>query len=158
MSLSKANAKTAERVSLQSKYAVQRSVSHSKVKDDGVQLYWKIKHTTENKDAPRITHIAWSNKNIAHWKMTWCFLMKSGCMGIPKLWRLYLLNVSWGVMGHPQAWAFVHSSSYCITLLSLHLKTCFIQNSNTILISSISILKIIDQLWFSLTCKGKHPR
>ena len=108
---------------------------------------------TKNKDAPRTAHNIWSNKNIVYWEVTWCFLMKWWCMGIPKLWRLYLLNVSWGVMGHPQAWAFVHSSSYCITLLSLHLKTCFIQNSNTILIRSISIIKIIDKLLFNLTYK-----
>ena len=52
----KQNAVTAERVPLQSKYAVQRSVSHSKVKDDGVQLYNKTHN--KNKYAPRITHIA----------------------------------------------------------------------------------------------------
>jgi hypothetical protein len=34
-----------------------------------------------------------------------------------------------GVHGHPQDWAFVHSSSYLIILQSLHLKTSFIQNS-----------------------------
>jgi hypothetical protein len=30
--------------------------------------------------------------------------------------------------GHPQDWAFVHSSSHLIILQSLHLKTSFLQN------------------------------
>jgi hypothetical protein len=41
---------------------------------------------------------------------------------------LYLLDIYWGLHGHPQAWAFVHSSSHLIILQSLHLKTSFIQN------------------------------
>ena len=136
---------------------LKRSVSLSKTKYDGVQLYWKIKHTIENKDAPRITHIAWSNKNIAHWKMTWCFLlMKRGCLGHPQALTLvplgYFLGWPWG---HPQAWAFVHPSSYCIILLSLHLKTSFTQNSSQFFISNASAIKIIGSTWFSMTYQ-KH--
>jgi hypothetical protein len=41
---------------------------------------------------------------------------------------LYFLDIFLGWHGHPQAWAFVHSSSHLITLHSLHLKTSFIQN------------------------------
>ena len=56
------------------------------------------------------------------------------------------------------------SLSFCPFFISLyHSSLPTLENSlhtklNTILISSISILKIIDQLWFNLTCKGKHPR
>jgi hypothetical protein len=29
--------------------------------------------------------------------------MKKGCLGgIPKLWRLYFLDISWGLHGHPK--------------------------------------------------------
>jgi hypothetical protein len=41
---------------------------------------------------------------------------------------LVLLGYFLGWHGHYQAWAFVHPSSYHIILLSLHLKTSFIQN------------------------------
>jgi hypothetical protein len=85
---------------------------------------WKLKTT----DAPRKTHNAWRNKNIVSWKVTWFLPMKKGCLGgIPKLWRLYFLDISWGA-GHTQAWAFFHSSTHLIILQSLHLKTSFIQN------------------------------
>jgi hypothetical protein len=48
-------------------------------------------------------HSAWSNKNIVCWKVTWFLPMKKGCLGgIPKLWRLYLLDISWGDMGIPK--------------------------------------------------------
>jgi hypothetical protein len=34
------------------------------------------------------------------WKVTWFLPMKKGCLGgIPKIWRLYFLNISWGDMG-----------------------------------------------------------
>jgi hypothetical protein len=37
------------------------------------------------------------------WKVTWFLPMKKGCLGgIPKLWRLYLLDISWGDMGIPK--------------------------------------------------------
>ena len=113
-------------------YLKPRSVFLSKTRCDGAHFIENKTHTTENKDAPRITHNAWSNKNIAHWKMTWCFLlMKRGCLGHPQALTLVLLGYFLGwPWGHPQAWAFVHSSSYCIILLSLHLKTSFTQNSS----------------------------
>jgi hypothetical protein len=57
---------------------------------------WKLKTT----DAPRKMPNAWSNKNIVCWKVTWFLPMKKGCLwGIPKLWRLYLLDIFWGDMG-----------------------------------------------------------
>jgi hypothetical protein len=89
----------------------------------------KRKLKAKTTDAPRKMHSAWSNKNIVCWKVTWCLPIKKGCLwGIPKLWCLYLLDISWGLHGHPQAWSFVHSSSHLIILQSLHLKTSFIQN------------------------------
>jgi hypothetical protein len=60
------------------------------------------KTESKSKDAPRKMHSAWSNKNIVFWKVTWFFPMKKGCLGgIRKLWRLYLLDISWGDMGIP---------------------------------------------------------
>jgi hypothetical protein len=59
---------------------------------------WKLKTT----DAPRKTHSAWSNKNIVCWKVTRFLPIKKGCLGgIPKLWRLYLLDISWGTWASP---------------------------------------------------------
>jgi hypothetical protein len=53
---------------------------------------WKLKTRRSKK-----THSAWSNKNIVCWKVTWFLPMKKGCLGgIPKLWCLYLLDISWG--------------------------------------------------------------
>jgi hypothetical protein len=48
-----------------------------------------------------------------------------------------------GSRGHPQASAIVHASSYCIILVSLHLKTSFTENSAQ-LISNISANKNIS--------------
>ena len=70
-------------------------------------------------------------------------------LGIPKLWRLYLLNISWGDMGwHTQAWAFVHSSSHYI-ILSLHLKIFLHTKLHTIFISNISLCKKRLEHWQS---------
>ena len=81
-------AEQVERVSLQNKRMM------------GSNFIEKPNTQQKNKDAPRVTHNAWSNKNIAHWKMTWCFCWWSGdALGIPKLWRLYLLDISWGDHG-----------------------------------------------------------
>jgi hypothetical protein len=94
-------------------------------------LQQKKQKKTESKkttNTPRKMHSAWSNKNIVFWKVSWFLLMKKGCLGgIPKLWCLNLLDISW-VDGHPQAWAFVYYSSHLIILQSQHLKTSFIQN------------------------------
>ena len=70
---------------------------------------------TKITDAPRKTHSAWSNKNIVSWKVTWFLPMKKGCLGgIPKLWRLYFLDISWG-----DAWA-SPSLSFCPFFNSSH--------------------------------------
>jgi hypothetical protein len=35
--------------------------------------------------------------------VTWFLPMKTGCLGgIPKIWRLYFLDISWGDMGIPK--------------------------------------------------------
>jgi hypothetical protein len=61
------------------------------------------KTESKSKDAPRKTHKIWSNKNIVCWKVTWFLPMNKGCLGgIPKLWRLFLLDISWGDMGIPK--------------------------------------------------------
>ena len=114
----------------------------------GPTIYYskQNKLKTKTNDAPRTAHIIWSNKNIAHWNRTWYFCWWRGDARTSPSLTLVPLEYFLGWHGHPQAWAFVHSSSHHIILLSLHLKTHFIQNSNTILISSISIIKIIDQL------------
>jgi hypothetical protein len=77
---------------LQKKFVgVQPFIAANKTK-----LKWKLKTT----DTPRKTHNAWSNKNIVCWKVTWFLPMKKGCLGgIPKVWRLYFLDISWGDMG-----------------------------------------------------------
>jgi hypothetical protein len=63
----------------------------------------KRKLKAKTTDAPRKTHSAWSNKNIVCWKVTWFLPMKKGCLeGIPKIWCLYLLDISWGDMGIPK--------------------------------------------------------
>jgi hypothetical protein len=37
------------------------------------------------------------------WKVTWFLPMKKECLGgIPKLWCLYFLDISWGDMGIPK--------------------------------------------------------
>jgi hypothetical protein len=57
----------------------------------------KLTKKTKTTDALRKTHSAWSNKNIVSWKVTWFLPMKKGCLGgIPKLWCLYFLDISWG--------------------------------------------------------------
>ena len=75
----------------------------------------KLTKKTKTTDAPRKTHSAWSNKNIVSWKVTWFLPMKKGCLGgIPKLWRLYFLDISWG-----DAWA-SPSLSFCPFFNSSH--------------------------------------
>ena len=78
-------------------------------------LQTKPTKKTKTTDAPRKTHSAWSNKNIVSWKVTWFLPMKKGCLGgIPKLWRLYFLDISWG-----DAWA-SPSLSFCPFFNSSH--------------------------------------
>jgi hypothetical protein len=89
----------------------------------------KAKLKAKITNAPRKTHNAWSNKNIVSWKVTWFLPMKKGVSrGHPQALMLVLLGYFLGWYGHPQAWAFVHSSSHLIILQCLHLKTSFIQN------------------------------
>ena len=76
---------------------------NARIQPSWLQQTKQTKTKNKNKDAPRTTHSIWSNKNIASWKMTWYFVDEEGdALGIPKLWRLYLLDISWGNMGIPK--------------------------------------------------------
>jgi hypothetical protein len=82
-------------------------------------------------------HSIQSNKNIVSWKMTWYFVDEEGVpRGIPKLWRLYFLDISWSDMGIPNL-ELLYTSSHLIILLSLHLKTSFIQNFTQFLLATL---------------------
>jgi hypothetical protein len=86
---------------------MKNGVNLSPKKHDVIQPFIAANKTKENwkqkQRAPRKTHRIWSNKNIVSWKVTWFLPMKKGCLGgIPKLWRLYLLDISWGDMGIPK--------------------------------------------------------
>jgi hypothetical protein len=90
------------------------------------------------------------------WKMTWYFCWwRRGALGIPKLWRLYLLDISWGGMGIPKLdllsiLHLISSFSFPYTWKLSSYKTS--HNS----ISNISVCTIINILfWFSF--KLKHP-
>ena len=115
---------------------------------DYLILAWCIKEKWKlnAKDTPRlhISHERNESKNIP------ILVEERGdaFQGIPKLRRLslleYLLGVPWespsfdacnswiflGVQGNTQSWDFFHTSYHHIILLSLHLKTSFIQNSH----------------------------
>jgi hypothetical protein len=89
------------------------------------------------------------------WKVTWFLPMKKGCLGgIPKIWRLYLLDISWGEMGIPnlELLSILHlissfSNPYTWKLLSY--KT--LHNS----ISNVSISIIVNQsFWFRFQLKN----
>jgi hypothetical protein len=132
---------------------LKRSVSFSKTNMMGSNLILqqtKQKKTkNKNKDAPRITHSIWSNKNIAHRKMTCCFVDEEGdALGIPKLWCFYLLDIYLGGRGIP-------SLSFCPFFISLHhsslptLENFLHTKLHTILISSISAIKITNPFGFS---------
>jgi hypothetical protein len=112
------------------------------------------KTESKSKDAPRKMHRIWSNKNIVSWKVTWFCPMKNGCLGgIPKLWRLYILDISWGDMGIPKLELFsilhlISSISFSYTWKLPSYKTS--HNS----ISKISVNMIINLLfWFSFKLK-----
>jgi hypothetical protein len=112
------------------------------------------KTESKSKDAPRKTHRIWSNKNIVCWKVTWFLPMKKGCLGgIPKLWRLYLLDIYWGDMGIPKLELFsilqlISSLSIPYTWKLPSYKTLY--NS----ISNVSINMIVNQpFWFSFKLK-----
>jgi hypothetical protein len=99
-------------------------------------------------------HSTWTNKNIVSWTVTWFLPMKKGCLGgIPKLWRLYLLDISWGDMG-------IHklellSILHLISSLSIPYiwKLPSYKTSHNY-ISNISISMIINlRFWFSFKLK-----
>lgn len=81
-------------------------------------------------------------------------LMKKGCLGgIPKLWRLYLLDISWGDMGIPKLELF--SILHLISSLSIPYTwklPSYKTSHNSI--SNISISIILNQLfWFRFQLK-----
>jgi hypothetical protein len=67
-------------------------------------------------------------------------------MGHPQALTLVLLRYFFGWHGNPQAWAFFHTSSHLIILLSPHLKTFLHTKLYTILISNIRLCKIVNPL------------
>jgi hypothetical protein len=89
------------------------------------------------------------------WKVTWFLPMKKGCLGgIPKLWRLYLLDISWGDMGIPKLE--ILSIFYLISSLSISytwkLPLCKTSHNS---ISNVSINIIVNQLfWFRFQLKN----
>jgi hypothetical protein len=100
-------------------------------------------------------HSAWSNKNIVCWKVTYFLLMKKGCLGgIPKLWRLYLLDISRGDMGIPKLeLLFI---LYLISSLSISYTwklPSYKTSHNSI--SNVSINIIVNQpFWFRFQLKN----
>jgi hypothetical protein len=88
------------------------------------------------------------------WKVTWFLPMKKGCLGgIPKLWRLYLLDISWGDMGIPKLE--LSSILHLISSLSIPYTwklPSYKTSHNSI--SNVSINMIVNQLfWFSFKLK-----
>jgi hypothetical protein len=112
------------------------------------------KTESKSKDAPRKMHRIWSNKKIVYWKVTWFLPMKKGCLGgIPKLWRLYLLDISWGKMGIPKLE--LSSILHFISSLSIpyNWKLPSYKTSHNS-IGNVSISIIINQpFWFSFKLK-----
>ena len=57
----------------------------------------KTKTKTKKKTLQEQHNCAWNNKNEAFGRNLKFLLMKKGdALGIPKLWRLYFLDISWG--------------------------------------------------------------
>jgi hypothetical protein len=113
------------------------------------------KTKSKSKDAPRKTHRIWSNKIIVCWKVTWFLPMKKGCLGgIPKLWCLYLLDISWGDMGIHKLE--VLSILHLISSLSIPYTwklPSYKTSHNSI--SNVSISIIVNQpFWFSFKLKN----
>jgi hypothetical protein len=100
-------------------------------------------------------HSAWSNKNIVCWKLTWFLLMKKGCLGgIPKLWRLYLLDISWGDMGIPnlELLSILHLISSLSNPYTRKLPSYKTSHNS---ISNVSISIIVNQpFWFRFQLKN----
>jgi hypothetical protein len=80
--------------------------------------------------------------------------MKKGCLGgIPKLWRLYLLDISWGDMGIPkiELLSILHLISSLSIPYTWKLPSYKTSHNS---ISNISIKLIVDQpFWFSFKLK-----
>jgi hypothetical protein len=114
----------------------------------------KIKTESKSKDAPRKTHRIWSNKNIVYWKVIWFLPMKKGCLGgIPKLSRLYLLDISWGDMGIPnlELLSILHLISSLSILYTWKLPSYKTSHNS---ISNVNINMIVNQpFWFSFKLK-----
>jgi hypothetical protein len=112
------------------------------------------KTESKSKNAPRKMHRIWSNKNIVSWKVTYFLPMKKGCLGgIPKLWCLYFLDISWGDMGIPklELLSILHLISSLSILYTWKLHS-FKTSHNSI--SNISISMIINlSFWFSFKLK-----
>jgi hypothetical protein len=84
------------------------------------------------------------------WKMTWYFCWwRRGCLGHPQALTLVLLGYFLGWHGHPQAWYFVYSSSHLFILLSLHLKTSFMQNFTQFSLATLVYARYWIHFWFS---------
>jgi hypothetical protein len=100
-------------------------------------------------------HSAWSNKNIVFWKVTWFLPMKKGCLGgIPKLWRLYLLDISWGDMGIPklELLSILHLISSFSNPYTWKLPSYKTQHNS---ISNVSISIIVNNpFWFRFQLKN----
>jgi hypothetical protein len=129
-----------ERVSLQNKYGVIQSfIASNKTKEN-----WKQK----NKDAPRKTHSIWNNKNIVFRKMTWYFLLMK--KRVPWASPSFDACNSWIFLG--VTWA-SPSLSFCPSFVSSHhspfptLENFLHTKLHTILISNISLCKIVDPLF-----------
>jgi hypothetical protein len=113
------------------------------------------KTESKSKDALRKTHRIWSHKNIVSWKVTWFFPMKKGCLGgIPKLWCLYLLDISWGDMGIPnlELLSILHLISWLSIPYTWKLPSYKTSHNS---ISNISISMIIN-LHFLFSFKLKY--
>jgi hypothetical protein len=112
------------------------------------------KTESKSKDVPRKTHRIWSNKNIVCSKVTWFLPMKKGCLGgIPKLWRLYLLDIYWGDMGVPklELLSILHLISSLSIPYTWKLPSYKTSHNS---ISNISINMIVNLLfWFSFKLK-----
>jgi hypothetical protein len=95
---------------------------------------------------------------IVCWKVTWFLPMKKGSLGgIPKLWCLYLLDISWGEMGIPKL--VILSILHLISSISIPYTwklPSYKTSHNSI--SNISINMIVNlPFWFSFKLKyTKH--
>jgi hypothetical protein len=109
---------------------------------------------SESKDAPRKTHRIRSNKNIVSWKVTWFLPMKKGCLGgIPKLWCLHLLDLSWGDMDIPKLDLLsIHHLMSSLSFPYTRKLPSYKTSHNSI--SNISVSTIVNLLfWFNFKLK-----